>query len=129
MPYCTVEPQVHLYYEEYGEGERYLLSTQIGHGRETLEKELAKRGFHVFLLTNRGFGRSTHIYEKLSGSWYDMWADDVVRFADCMGISTFSYSGFGHALDIYEDMADEAVRFYENWKHTGRFYAPVDPGE
>ena len=279
MPYCTVEPDVQLYYEEYGEGERYLLSTQIGHGRETLEKELAKRGFHVFLLTNRGFGRSTHIYEKLSGSWYDMWADDVVRFADCMGISTFSYSGashgagtgwhlvlrhpervecffatvpgphsldegtmsyrnmvelglvepkpmmiptddpgllkrrelgkafddadtelkalqeapevkaveygrplayygneenlkkalqtietpvlilggtedvisrpdlmmrsaeslkhcktvvysgFGHALDIYEDMADEAVRFYENWKKTGYFYAPVDPGE
>ena len=96
MAYCEIEEGVKLYYEEYGSGSRYLLCTQIGHAVYSFEKEMAKRGFHVFLLTNRGFGRSQHIFEPVEGSWYDMWADDVVRFADRMGIGTFCYSGASH---------------------------------
>ncbi len=96
MAYCEILENVNLYYEEVGSGENYLLCTQIGHGPYSLERELAKRGFHVFLLTNRGFGRSTHIFGKIEENWYDMWADDVVRFADKMGIQTFSYSGASH---------------------------------
>ena len=96
MAYCGISENVSLYYEECGSGENYLICTQIGHGPYSLERELAKRGFHVFLLTNRGFGRSTHIFGKIEENWYDMWADDVVRFADKMGIRTFSYSGASH---------------------------------
>ena len=96
MAYCEIEEGVKLYYEEYGSGDRYLLCTQIGHAVYSFEKEMAKRGFHVFLLTNRGFGRSQHIFGPVEGSWYDMWADDVVRFADKMGIGTFCYSGASH---------------------------------
>lgn len=96
MAYCEIQDQVQIYYEEYGEGERYLLSTMQGHGPHSLEKELAKRGFHVFLLTNRGFGRSTHLFEAPEKNWYDMWADDVIAFADKMGIDQFSYSGASH---------------------------------
>ena len=96
MAYCEIEEGVKLYYEEYGSGSRYLLCTQIGHAVYSFEKEMVKRGFHVFLLTNRGFGRSQHIFEPVEGSWYDMWADDVVRFADRMGIGTFCYSGASH---------------------------------
>ena len=96
MAYCEILENVNLYYEEVGSGENYLLCTQIGHGPYSLERELAKRGLHVFLLTNRGFGRSTHIFGKIEENWYDMWADDVVRFADKMGIQTFSYSGASH---------------------------------
>ena len=96
MAYCEILENVSLYYEEVGSGDNYLLCTQIGHGPYSLERELAKRGFHVFLLANRGFGRSTHIFGKIEENWYDMWADDVVRFADKMGIQTFSYSGASH---------------------------------
>lgn len=96
MPICEVKPGVEIFYEEYGEGDRYLLCTQIGHSLYSMEKELAKRGFHVFLLTNRGFGRSTHVFGDPGQNWYDMWADDVAAFADCKGIGTFCYCGASH---------------------------------
>ena len=96
MPTVEVEKGVEIFYEELGSGDRYLLCTQVGHGRFTLERELAKRGFHVFLLTNRGFGRSTHVTEDYGEHWYDRFADDVVAFADKMGIGRFAYSGASH---------------------------------
>ena len=96
MPLMEVEQGVEIFYEELGEGDRYLLCTQVGHGRFTLERELAKRGFHVFLLTNRGFGRSTHVTEDYGEHWYDRFADDVAAFADRMGIEKFVYSGASH---------------------------------
>ena len=96
MPTVEVEKGVEIFYEELGEGDRYVLCTQVGHGRFTLERELAKRGFHVFLLTNRGFGRSTHVTEDYGEHWYDRFADDVVAFADKLGIGRFAYSGASH---------------------------------
>ena len=96
MPTVEVEKGVEIFYEELGSGDRYLLCTQVGHGRFTLERELAKRGFHVFLLTNRGFGRSTHVTEDYGEHWYDRFADDVIAFADKMGIGRFAYSGASH---------------------------------
>ena len=96
MPTIEVEKGVEIYYEELGSGDRYLLCTQVGHGKYTLERALAKRGFHVFLLTNRGFGRSTHVTEDYGEHWYDRFADDVAAFADKMGIGRFVYSGASH---------------------------------
>ena len=96
MPTVEVEKGVEIFYEELGAGDKYVLCTQVGHGRFTLERELAKRGFHVFLLTNRGFGRSTHVTEDYGEYWYDRFADDVVAFADKMGIGKFVYSGASH---------------------------------
>ncbi len=96
MPVIEVEKGINIFYEELGEGDRYLLCTQVGHSRFTLERELAKRGFHVFLLTNRGFGRSTHVTEDYGEHWYDRFADDVIAFADKMGIEKFAYSGASH---------------------------------
>ena len=62
MGYFTTKDNVRIYYEEYGSGDRYVLCTQVGHNKYSLEKELSKRGFHVFLLTNRnrctGSGRN-----------------------------------------------------------------------
>ena len=37
------------------------------------------------------------------------------------------YSGFGHGLDIYEEMADEAEHFYRNWTGNGTVYTKVEP--
>lgn len=96
MPHVTVENNVSIYYEELGSGDRYVICTQCGHSKYSLERELAKRGFHVFLLTNRGFGKSTHVTEDYGDHWYDRFADDVIAFADQMGIDKFIYSGASH---------------------------------
>lgn len=96
MPHFTTEDNVSIYYEELGSGDRYVISTQCSHGPYSLERELAKRGFHVFLLTNRGFGRSSHVTEDYGEHWYDHFAEDVICFADQMGIDRFAYSGASH---------------------------------
>lgn len=96
MPKIEIEPGIELFYEELGTGDRYVICTQVGHSRYTPERAMATRGFHVFLLTNRGFGRSTHITEDYGDYWYDRFADDVILFADKMGIDKFIYSGSSH---------------------------------
>jgi len=96
MPTITTKDSVQIYYEEYGSGDRYVLCTQVSHSAQSLERELARRGFHVFLLTNRGFGRSTHVTEDYGDHWYDRFAEDVIEFADQMGIEKFIYSGASH---------------------------------
>lgn len=96
MPLVKTAENVDIWYEEFGQGDQYVLCTQVGHGPYSLERELARRGFHVFLLTNRGFGRSTHVTEDYGDHWYDRFADDVIAFADQMGIDRFVYSGASH---------------------------------
>lgn len=96
MPKVCVDDNVEIYYEELGTGDRYVICTQVGHANYTLERELAKRGFHVFLLTNRGFGKSTHVTEDYGDGWYDRFAADVIAFADKLGIEKFVYSGASH---------------------------------
>ncbi len=80
MPYISVDANTSIYYQEYGSGERYLFCSQIDHEYTafSFEREMARRGFHVFLLTDRGFGRSTHTDENFGLGWYDQFADDVV---------------------------------------------------
>lgn len=96
MAKLTVVPDTEIYYEEYGFGDKHIICSQIAHEDESLERELAKRGYHVWLLTNRGFGRSTHVTENYGEHWYDRFADDVIAFADAKGISRFIYSGASH---------------------------------
>lgn len=96
MPFITLEERISIYYEELGKGDRYVICSQVGHGKYSLERELAKRGFHVYLLTNRGFGRSTHITEDYGDHWYDVFAKDVISFANRMEIEKFAYSGASH---------------------------------
>ena len=96
MPVIITRDGVHIYYEEYGAGERHVICTQVSHEAESLERALAERGFHVWLLTNRGFGRSTHVTEDYGDHWYDRFAEDVIEFADQKGIDRFIYSGASH---------------------------------
>ena len=35
------------------------------------------------------------------------------------------YSGFGHGLDIYEELAEEAWRFWKNVTSTGYYWQKV----
>ena len=51
----------------------------------------------------------------------------MIRTGKCLPhCKLIIHSSFGHMLDIYEDLADDAVRFYENLVNTGRYYTPLD---
>ena len=40
------------------------------------------------------------VTEDLGDDWYDVWAQDVVDFADAMGIEKFFYTGHSHGAGI-----------------------------
>ena len=102
MPYISVDENTDIYYQEFGSGEKYLFCSQIDHEYTafSFEREMSRRGFHVFLLTDRGFGRSTHTDENFGLAWYDRFADDVVAFADKIGADKFIYSGASHGSGV-----------------------------
>lgn len=93
---------IQLEYEEYGAGERYLLCCQQNHSKlQNWTIDLAEKGgFHVFDITIRGYGQSTHITQDLGDTWYDVWAQDACDFADTMGIERFFYTGMSHGAGI-----------------------------
>jgi len=96
MPKIQVTEGIELFYEELGSGDRYVLSLQMDFPPVHSIRELAKYGYHVFLITNRGMGQSTHVFEDYANEWYNLFADDVVAFADRMGIEKFVYCGCSH---------------------------------
>ena len=91
-----------LYYKEYGSGDKYIISAQMGFDLD--EKgwpmDLAEEGYHVFTIQIRGYGKSTHVYEDLGDEWYNIWADDVYEFARRKGIEKFLYTGQSHGAGI-----------------------------
>lgn len=84
-----------LYYEEYGAGKRVILSCAQHYDpdRKGWPFDLAEEGFHVYTVTMRGYGPSTHITKDFENSWYDVWADDAAGFAQAKGIDRFLYTG------------------------------------
>ena len=53
-------------------------------------------------------------------------SDLMVRSAECLdNCKLVIFSRFGHGIDIFEEMAEEACRFFNNWKETGYYYEPV----
>lgn len=101
MPILKVKG-IELYYEEYGEGDRYVIQAQqFINSHLNYVKDLAeKEGFHAYIIRIRGYAPSTLITEDLGESWYDVWAQDVCDFADAMGIDKFFYTGHSHGAGI-----------------------------
>ena len=101
MPIQKINDEIKLQYEEYGSGERYLLCAQQNHSKiRSYTIDLAEQGFHVFNITIRGYGESTHVTEGYGNEWYNVWARDVVDFASAMGIDKFFYTGLSHGAGI-----------------------------
>ncbi len=100
MAYIRVNNYIKLYYEEYGTGDRVIISAQAGFYPEGLQQAMAKRGYHVYCLTLRGFAPSSYITEDYGDSWYDVFADDVICLADSLGIKKFSYMGASHGAGV-----------------------------
>ena len=101
MPILNLN-HVSLYYEEFGRGDRYLIQAQqFVNSHIYYTKDLADRcGFHAFIIRIRGYAPSSMVTEDLGDDWYDVWAQDVVDFADAMGIEKFFYAGHSHGAGI-----------------------------
>ena len=91
---------VRLHYDEYGTGERFLLSAQVGFYPAGMQQALAEKGYHCFCLTLRGFAPSDYVAEDYGDAWYDVFADDVACLADALGIEQFSHIGASHGAGV-----------------------------
>ena len=100
MGYIRVNDEIRLYYEEYGSGEKVILSAQVGFYPKGMQQELARRGYHVYCLTLRGFAPSSYVTEDYGDAWYDVFADDVVKLADELGLERFIYMGASHGAGV-----------------------------
>ena len=89
-----------LHYDEYGTGERHVLSAQVGFYPAGVQQALAESGYHVWCLTLRGFAPSDYVTEDYGDAWYDVFAEDVIRLADAKGIGQFSYIGASHGAGV-----------------------------
>ncbi|MBR5420763.1 MAG: alpha/beta hydrolase [Lachnospiraceae bacterium] len=116
MGYVTTENGISLYYEEYGEGDRIILSAQAGFYPAGMQQALAKMGYHVYCMTLRGFAPSSYITEDYGEEWYDIFAADVICLADAIGAERFIYMGASHGA---------GVGWHLMLKHPGRALAFV----
>ena len=91
---------ISLHYDEYGTGERVILSGQAGFYPKGLQQSLADQGYHVYCLTLRGFAPSSYVTEDYGTGWYDRFADDVICLADTLGVSKFVYMGASHGAGV-----------------------------
>ena len=95
-----VEPGVRLCYEEFGWGDKYIFSAQMGFYPMGLQQALAFNGYHVICITLRGFYPSSYVTEDYGEGWYDVFAEDVIRVADKMKIDKFFYMGASHGAGV-----------------------------
>ena len=100
MGNVSAKDGVRLYYDEFGTGDRMILSAQAGFYPAGMQQALADRGYHVYCLTLRGFAPSDYVTEDYGDAWYDVFADDVIALADMLGIGRFSYMGASHGAGV-----------------------------
>ena len=72
MPMIEISEGVHIHYEEYGEGDKTVICSMIDYPRYSSIRDLCKFGYHVYLLTNRGFGKSDHSDIDYGAGWWDI---------------------------------------------------------
>ena len=52
--------------------------------------------YHCFLVYMRGYGESEHIYDETLRDYAEVWGEDLMAFAEVMGIQSFYYTGISH---------------------------------
>ena len=100
MGNIKIDDNINLYYEEYGDGDNVIISMQCGFYHTGMQQYMANMGYHVYCITMRGFHPSSLVYEDYGEKWYDIFACDVITFADKMGIDKFIYMGASHGAGI-----------------------------
>lgn len=89
-----------LHYDEYGSGDRVIISAQVGFYPKGMQQYLAGMGYHVYCLTLRGFHPSDYVTEDYGDNWYDIFADDAAALADHLGVTKFVYMGASHGAGV-----------------------------
>ena len=118
----VTKDRVRLYYEEFGSGDRAVLSAMAGRFYPRgIQHALAARGYHVYCLTLRGFSPSGHVEEDYGDRWYDVFAEDVCSLADHLGLERFCYLGVSHGA---------GTGWHLLWHHAERIraFVAVVPG-
>ncbi|MCQ2497066.1 MAG: alpha/beta hydrolase [Lachnospiraceae bacterium] len=100
MGYQSINDKITLFYEEFGSGDNIILSAQVGFYKKGMQQKLAEMGYHVYCITLRGFHPSTLVEEDYGENWYDVFADDLIAFADKMNIDRFYYMGASHGAGV-----------------------------
>lgn len=100
MGYVQINESIRLFYEEFGAGDRIVLSAQVGFYPIGMQQKLAQLGYHVYCITLRGFAPSSYVTEDYGSDWYNVFADDVVAFANALGIRRFVYMGASHGAGV-----------------------------
>ncbi|MBO6297725.1 MAG: alpha/beta fold hydrolase [Lachnospiraceae bacterium] len=98
--FVEVEPGVKLAYEEYGWGDNYIFSAQMGFYPLGMQWPVASKGYHLICITLRGFAPSSYVTEDYGDQWYDVFAKDVIRVADKMKVDKFFYMGASHGAGV-----------------------------
>jgi pimeloyl-ACP methyl ester carboxylesterase len=99
MPHFEA-PGATLWFDEHGSEGQVVLSSASGFDRYPALLADAPTRCHVFTIQARGFGRSTHLAEPPPQGWLDRWGDDVLAFADSLGVDRFVYTGVSHGAGI-----------------------------
>ena len=89
---------VTLAYEELGSGDDVIIAAQNHFSPNYYARLLAEEPYHyhVYLLVMRGYGESTHIYSQEPQDFTRLWSEDVISFAEALGIRKFFYTGHSH---------------------------------
>lgn len=89
---------VTLAYEELGIGDNVVIASQNRFSPNYWARLLAQPPYHyhVYLLVMRGYGESTHIYSQEPRDFTKLWSEDVIAFAQALGIEKFFYTGHSH---------------------------------
>ncbi|WP_102346257.1 alpha/beta fold hydrolase [Bacillus sp. Marseille-P3661] len=106
MPIANVNG-IELYYEEFGSGDNVIISAQQDFSKGGYQEILADKGYHVYTITLRGYGKSTHVFEDLGFGWYPTWSNDIREFAKSLGISQFIYTGVSHGAGVGWQIAQD----------------------
>ena len=97
----TAADGLRLHYEEYGSGDRVVISAMAGFFYPFgLQQALARKGYHVYCMTLRGFAPSGYVTEDYGDAWYDVFARDVAALADHLGLDRFFYLGSSHGAGV-----------------------------
>ena len=89
-----------IHYDEYGTGDKIILSAQVGFYPKGMQQYLADMGYHVYCMTLRGFAPSSYVTEDYGKKWYDMFSEDVIELADQLGFDKFTYMGASHGAGL-----------------------------
>jgi len=99
MAYVQVEENVKVFYEDWGEGDKYIFMAQtyLDYHASYL-KELSKMGYHCIFIQLRGYGESSRI--EMNDQASAEWVNDVLKVADALGVDKFAYTGISHGSGI-----------------------------